>query len=130
MFRTGISRIELTEKAREVQIVCYGSFGGIDMNSLSGGEKVAVALALRLAIAQMMSSNKLDFIVLDEPTTHLDVEKRKSLVRIISDSFREGLGPLSQIIVITHDAEIFEDSEVEGVYRFTMSTNGTVVASE
>ena len=100
------------------------------MNSLSGGEKVAVALALRLAIAQMMSSNKLDFIVLDEPTTHLDVEKRKSLVRIISDSFREGLGPLSQIIVITHDAEIFEDSEVEGVYRFTMSTNGTVVASE
>jgi exonuclease SbcC len=58
------------------------------------------------------------------------VEKRKSLVRIISDSFREGGGPLSQIIVITHDAEIFEDSEVEGVYRFTMSTNGTVVASE
>jgi exonuclease SbcC len=130
MFRTGISRIELTEKVREVQIVCYGSFGGIDMNSLSGGEKVAVAFALRLAIAQMMSSNKLDFIVLDEPTTHLDVEKRKSLVRIISDSFREGLGPLSQIIVITHDAEIFEDSEVEGVYRFTMSTNGTVVAPE
>jgi DNA repair protein SbcC/Rad50 len=130
MFRTGISRIELAEKAREVQIVCYGSFGGIDMNSLSGGEKVAVALALRLAIAQMMSSNKLDFIVLDEPTTHLDVEKRKSLVRIISDSFREGLGPLFQIIVITHDAEIFEDSEVEGVYRFTMSTNGSVVASE
>jgi len=130
MFRTGISRMELAEKAREVQIVCYGSFGGIDMNSLSGGEKVAVALALRLAIAQMMSSNKLDFIVLDEPTTHLDVEKRKSLVRIISDSFREGLGPLSQIIVITHDAEILEDSEVEGVYRFTMSTNGTVVASE
>lgn len=130
MFRTGISRIELAEKAREVQIVCYGSFGGIDMNSLSGGEKVAVALALRLAIAQMMSSNKLDFIVLDEPTTHLDVEKRKSLVRIISDSFREGGGPVSQIIVITHDSEIFEDSEVEGVYRFTMSTNGTVVASE
>jgi DNA repair protein SbcC/Rad50 len=130
MFRTGISRIELAEKAREVQIVCYGSFGGIDMNSLSGGEKIAVALALRLAITQMMSSNKLDFIILDEPTTHLDVEKRKSLVRIISDSFREGLGPLSQIIVITHDAEIFEDSEVEGVYRFTMSTNGTVVASE
>ncbi|HEY6405455.1 MAG TPA: SMC family ATPase [Nitrososphaeraceae archaeon] len=130
MFRTGISRIELAEKAREVQIVCYGSFGGIDMNSLSGGEKVAVALALRLAIAQMMSSNKLDFIVLDEPTTHLDVEKRKSLVRIISDSFKEGGGPVSQIIVITHDSEIFEDSEVEGVYRFTMSTNGTVVASE
>ena len=130
MFKIGISRIELAEKARDVQIVCYGSFGDIDMNSLSGGEKVAVALALRLAIAQMVSSNKLDFIILDEPTIHLDVERRKSLVRIISDSFKEGLGPLSQIIIITHDAEIFEDSEVEGVYRFTMSTSGSVVESE
>ena len=130
MFKIGISRIELAEKARDVQIVCYGSFGDIDMNSLSGGEKVAVALALRLAIAQMVSSNKLDFIILDEPTIHLDVERRKSLVRIISDSFKEGLGPLSQIIIITHDAEIFEDSEVEGVYRFTMSTSGSVVVSE
>jgi exonuclease SbcC len=130
MFKIGISRIELAEKARDVQIVCYGSFGDVDMNSLSGGEKVAVALALRLAIAQMVSSNKLDFIILDEPTIHLDVERRKSLVRIISDSFKEGLGPLSQIIIITHDAEIFEDSEVEGVYRFTMSTSGSVVVSE
>lgn len=130
MFKIGISRIELAEKARDVQIVCYGTFGDVDMDSLSGGEKVAVALALRLALAQMLSSNKLDFVVLDEPTIHLDEERRKSLVRIISDSFKEGLGPLSQIIIITHDAEIFEDSEVDGVYRFTMSANGSIVVSE
>ena len=130
MFSIGISRIDLAEKARDVQIVCYGTSGDIDMDSLSGGEKVAVALALRLAIAQMMSSNKLDFIILDEPTIHLDEERRKSLVRIISDSFKEGLGPLSQIIIITHDAEIFEDSEVDRIYRFTMSANGSVVISE
>jgi exonuclease SbcC len=130
MFKIGISRIDLAEKARDVQIVCYGTFGDVDMDSLSGGEKVAVALALRLAIAQMLSSNKLDFIVLDEPTIHLDEERRKSLVRIVSDSFKEGLGPLCQIIIITHDAEIFEDSEVDGVYRFTMSANGSMVVSE
>jgi exonuclease SbcC len=100
------------------------------MDSLSGGEKVAVALALRLAITQMISLNKLDFIILDEPTVHLDEERRKSLVRIISDSFKEGLGPLSQIIIITHDAEIFEDSEVDAVYRFTMGANGSVVVPE
>ena len=58
------------------------------------------------------------------------MEIRIYIVWIISDSFKEGLGPLSQIIIITHDAEIFEDSEVEGVYRFTMSTSGSVVASE
>lgn len=130
MFKIGISKIELTEKARDVQVTCYGTYGDIDMDSLSGGEKVAVALALRLAIAQMVSLNKLDFIILDEPTIHLDEERRKSLVNIISDFFKEGLGPLSQIIIITHDAEIFEDSDVDGVFRFTMSANGSVVVPE
>jgi DNA repair protein SbcC/Rad50 len=130
MFKIGISKIELTEKARDVQVICYGTYGDIDMDSLSGGEKVAVALALRLAIAQMVSLNKLDFIILDEPTIHLDEERRKSLVAIISDFFKEGLGPLSQIIIITHDAEIFEDSDVDGVFRFTMGANGSVVVPE
>lgn len=130
MFKIGISKIELTEKARDVQVTCYGIYGDIDMDSLSGGEKVAVALALRLAIAQMVSLNKLDFIILDEPTIHLDEERRKSLVNIISDFFKEGLGPLSQIIIITHDAEIFEDSDVDDVFRFTMGANGSVVVPE
>ena len=130
MFKIGISKIELTEKAKDVQVTCYGIYGDIDMDSLSGGEKVAVALALRLAIAQMVSLNKLDFIILDEPTIHLDEERRKSLVNIISDFFKEGLGPLSQIIIITHDAEIFEDSDVDGVFRFTMGANGSVVVPE
>ena len=130
MFKIGISKIELTEKARDVQVTCYGTYGDIDMDSLSGGEKVAVALALRLAIAQIVSLNKLDFIILDEPTIHLDEERRKSLVNIISDFFKEGLGPLSQIIIITHDAEIFEDSDVDDVFRFTMGANGSVVVPE
>lgn len=130
MFKIGISKIELTEKARDVQVTCYGTYGDIDMDSLSGGEKVAVALALRLAIAQMVSLNKLDFIILDEPTIHLDEERRKSLVNIISDFFKEGLGPLSQIIIITHDAEIFEDSDVDDVFHFTMGANGSVVVPE
>jgi exonuclease SbcC len=130
MFKIGISKIELTEKARDVQVTCYGTYGDIDMDSLSGGEKVAVALALRLAIAQMVSLNKLDFIILDEPTIHLDEERRKSLVNIISDFFKEGLGPLSQIIIITHDAEIFEDSDIDGIFRFTMGANGSVVVPE
>ncbi|MGI0048876.1 MAG: AAA family ATPase [Nitrososphaera sp.] len=113
LFNIGISRIELAEGAREIAITCYGRQGEIDMESLSGGEKVAVALALRLGIAYMMGSNKLDFVILDEPTTHLDEERRKALVRIISEAFREGAGPLAQMIIITHDSDIFEDSEIE-----------------
>jgi DNA repair protein SbcC/Rad50 len=129
LFNIGISRIELAEKAREIAITCYGRHGEIDMDSLSGGEKVAVALALRLGIAYMMGSNKLDFIILDEPTTHLDEERRKALVKIISEAFREGAGPLAQMIIITHDADIFENSEVDKVYQFAMTTEGSHVSS-
>ncbi|MFL6524633.1 MAG: AAA family ATPase [Nitrososphaera sp.] len=130
LFNIGISRIELTEEAREVAITCYGRQGEIDMDSLSGGEKVAIALALRLSIAYMMGSNKLDFIILDEPTAHLDEERRRGLVRILSDAFREGVGPLTQLIIITHDSEIFENSEVDQIFRFTMTTDGSCISRE
>jgi exonuclease SbcC len=130
LFNIGISRIELAEGAREIAITCYGRQGEIDMDSLSGGEKVAIALALRLGIAYMMGSNKLDFVILDEPTTHLDEERRKALVRIISEAFREGAGPLAQMIIITHDSDIFEDSEVEQVFRFAMTADGSQVTRE
>jgi exonuclease SbcC len=130
LFNIGISRIELAEKARDVSITCYGRQGEIDIDSLSGGEKVAVALALRLGIAFMMGSSKLDFVILDEPTTHLDEDRRKALVRIISDAFREGTGPLSQLIIITHDSDIFEDSEVDRIFRFTMTAEGSKVSQE
>lgn len=130
LFNIGISRIELSEKAREVVITCYGRQGEIDMNSLSGGEKVAAALALRLGIAYMMGSNKLDFIILDEPTAHLDEDRRRGLVRIISEAFREGNGPLAQMIIITHDSEIFENSEVDQIFRFTMTADGSHVSRE
>ena len=130
LFNIGISRIELAEKARDISITCYGKNGEIDMDSLSGGEKVAIALALRLGIAHVMGSNKLDFVILDEPTTHLDEERRKALVRIISEAFREGTGPLAQMIIITHDSEIFEDSEVDAVFRFSMTSEGSHISRE
>jgi exonuclease SbcC len=127
MFALSLSRIELTEKTREIAITCYGSRGAIDMESLSGGEKVAVALALRLGMAYVMGRGKLDFIILDEPTTHLDEERRRSLVRIITEAFKSGLGPLSQVVIITHDAEIFEDANVDTIYKFAITADGTSV---
>src|SRR5918992_1576719 len=130
LFNIGISRIELTEGAREVAVTCYGRQGEIDMDSLSGGEKVAVALALRLGIAYMMGSNKLDFIILDEPTAHLDEDRRRGLVRILSEAFREGVGPLAQLIIITHDSEIFENSEVDQIFRFAMTADGSCISRE
>jgi len=33
-----------------------------------------------------------------------------------------------QFIIITHDAEIFDDSSVENIYKFESNPNGTVVS--
>jgi DNA repair protein SbcC/Rad50 len=128
IFNVGLSRITLVEKPREIKVLCYGKRGEIDTISLSGGEKVAVSLAIRMGIAFLMGSSKIDFIVLDEPTTNLDEERRRSFVKIISDVFSKGKSPLSQMIIITHDEEIFENSEVEQVYKFKMTEKGSSVS--
>ena len=128
-FNVGISKISLIERPREIKVLCYGKRGEIDIISLSGGEKVAVSLALRMGIAYLMGSSKIDFIVLDEPTSNLDEERRRSFVKIISNVFNKGIGPLSQMIIITHDEEIFENSEIEQIYKFSMSDKGSIVTS-
>jgi exonuclease SbcC len=58
-FGVGLSMITLQEGRREVDIECYGASGTIDVASMSGGEKVAVALALRFAMASLMSKGRL-----------------------------------------------------------------------
>lgn len=127
-FSMDVSRIELVEEegSNDVNIACYGRRGLIDLASMSGGEKVAIALALRFAIAYVMGGYKLDFIIMDEPTVHLDEERRSSIVELIG-LLAEG-STLRQIIIITHDSEIFEDADVDHLYKFEMTDQGTVVS--
>ncbi|NDB51280.1 MAG: SMC family ATPase [Nitrososphaeria archaeon] len=129
MLNTKIHRITLAEKTREISITCYSKNTIIDIDSLSGGEQVSVALALRLGMAHLLGSSNLNFVILDEPTTHLDSERRRSLVRVLSQltDVSSGATPI-QFLIITHDAEIFEDSSVEKIYRFESSPEGTQVA--
>ncbi|MEM3629415.1 MAG: SMC family ATPase [Candidatus Micrarchaeia archaeon] len=124
LFEMGISRISLEEKKREVDIKCYGSRGLIDINSMSGGEQVAVALALRFAMANLMGKGRIDFVILDEPTAHLDVERRRSLVELIGRLNSRLVNMfLKQIIIITHDEEIFANSEVSALFKFQIVNN-------
>ena len=55
-----------------------GASGEKDIDQISGGERVASAIALRLAIAQVLSG-KIETIIMDEPTTHLDNREERSL---------------------------------------------------
>ena len=102
----------------------------LELESLSGGEQVSIALALRLGMAHLLGASNLNFMILDEPTTHLDSERRKSLVNVLSQltNIKENNSSM-QFIIITHDAEIFEDSTVENIYKFESSQNGTIVST-
>jgi len=125
---TKIQRIVLSEKARDVSIACYSKTEVLELESLSGGEKVSVALALRLGMASLLGASNLNLMILDEPTTHLDAERKKSLVRVLSQlsEISNSQAPM-QFLIITHDAEIFEDSNVEQIYKFESNEEGSKV---
>ena len=64
---------------------------------LSGGEQVSVALSLRAAMASALT--RANFAIFDEPTIHLDAEKKVAL----AESLKEMLKNLNQAIIVTHD---------------------------
>ena len=121
---TKIQRISLSEK----DITCYSNTEALDLKSLSGGESVSIALALRLGMASLLGASNLNLMILDEPTTHLDAERKKLLVGILSQlsEISNSQSPI-QFLIITHDAEIFEDSNVGQIYKFESSEEGSKV---
>ncbi|NNL59033.1 MAG: SMC family ATPase [Nitrosopumilus sp.] len=128
LLNSKIQRIVLSEKSRDISIACFSKNETLDLESLSGGEKVSVALALRLGMASLLGTSNLNLIILDEPTTHLDAERKKSLVGVLSQlSDISNLETPMQFLIITHDSEIFEDSTVEKIYRFESSETGSKV---
>jgi exonuclease SbcC len=64
--------------------------------SLSGGEQMAAALAIRLAILKQLSDIRMAFF--DEPTTNLDADRRENLAQQISR-----IKNFDQLFVISHD---------------------------
>jgi len=124
-----IQRISLSEKTRDVNISCYSRNTTLDLESLSGGEQVSIALALRLGMSHLLGASNLNFMILDEPTAHLDSERRKSLVNVLSQltNLKDDNSSM-QFIIITHDAEIFDDSSVENIYKFESASDGTMVS--
>ena len=63
---------------------------------LSGGERMAAALAIRMALLRETSA--VDIAFFDEPTAHLDDQRRESLAERIM-----GVRGFSQLFVISHD---------------------------
>ena len=130
LLNTKIQRISLSEKTRDISIACYSKKEVLELESLSGGEKVSVALALRLGMASLLGASNLNLMILDEPTTHLDAERKKLLVGVLSQlSNVSNVESQMQFLIITHDTEIFEDSTVEQIYKFESTEQGSKVTA-
>jgi exonuclease SbcC len=111
----------------DYNIAVIGPMGEQDIDQISGGERVALAIALRLAIAQVLSG-KVETIIMDEPTTHLDEERRRELVNILNSFFREGGRIIPQMLVITHHPEVEEVADV--VYMIDKKEGYSIVEIE
>lgn len=85
----------------EYNVTIYGPEGESSLNMVSGGEKIAIALALRLGITQAMSESNLETILLDEPTVHLDSFRKHELINLLKE-----ITLLPQMIIVTHESQL------------------------
>jgi len=91
-------------------------------SNLSAGEAQLVSIMRALAISPSI-------LLLDEPITHLDLEKRKALIRMLRSKLKEGLrlvmathdhqmaAELADKIVLLEDGEIIAEGRPEEVLR-------------
>ncbi|MCD6372806.1 MAG: DNA double-strand break repair ATPase Rad50 [Thermococcus sp.] len=73
----------------------------VDVDFLSGGERIALGLAFRLALSLYKVRN-MELLILDEPTPFLDEERRRKLIEIISQHLRK----IPQVVIVSHDEEL------------------------
>ena len=75
----------------------------LKMSSLSGGQKVRLSIAILIAIQKIICPD-LGFLVLDEPSTHLDTDSVEALATMLTD--------LEKIVKISNSQIWFVDHNV------------------
>jgi DNA repair exonuclease SbcCD ATPase subunit len=96
------------KRKEELQIKIITKGKEIDFNLESGGGKVLISLAIRLAFIRMLQRRlgvNLGLVVFDEIFGMLDSENRNYVLRLLADTLITDFG-FSQIFVISHESEI------------------------
>jgi exonuclease SbcC len=123
-----ILRISLSEINTKIKISCHSRNETREISTLSGGERVSVALALRLGMSELLGASNLNFMIFDEPTDSLDSERKILLGDILSKLTNiQNENSRIQFLIITHEPQIFNNTTVENIYKCEESEKGTVV---
>jgi exonuclease SbcC len=126
--RTSVSHIKLNSGKNSINIQCETITGSRPIKNLSGGEQVCVALAIRLGMADLMVKSPLKVMILDEPTASLDRTHCEEFVNIIQDLMQHmNQNQNFQLIIITHDEEIWNVPEISTLYKFENNRKETVI---
>jgi exonuclease SbcC len=97
LYREITGRPDVTLRwTRDYEIVLEEEGRERPFGNLSGGEQMAAALAVRLALLKELSEVNLAFF--DEPTTNMDEERRRNLAQQIGR-----IKDFQQLFVISHD---------------------------
>ncbi len=80
------------------------------LERMSGGEKTVLSISLHLAVSELFGNN-LGVLVLDEPTSNMDVDYLSQFTQIIETLSSGILGGDRQLIVVTHQV-----SSMAGVF--------------
>ncbi|HEX8141275.1 MAG TPA: SMC family ATPase [Pyrinomonadaceae bacterium] len=102
--------------SRDYEIVLEEEGHDRPFPNLSGGEQMAAALSVRLALLKQLSDIRLAFF--DEPTTNMDTERRERLAQQIGQ-----IRHFDQLFVISHD-DTFEES-VDHIIHIERNKEGT-----
>jgi exonuclease SbcC len=104
-----LARLELREIAinEDYDIFIKIEDGLMPLSNASGGERVAIAIAMRLALAELVMEKAPTVLILDEPTVYLDDERRIEVFNILGELGRN----LKQVIIVTHDEKVIDISD-------------------
>ncbi len=112
------AKIEIVEGSYEMKVKnMKGEWIKIE-GVLSGGERSAVAIAIRIAFSLVLARN-IGWLILDEPTHNLD----SYTVKKLSEMLREKLPKIvDQVFLITHDKEL-ESASSASLYKMKREKN-------
>ncbi len=102
--RLGMPPIAIND---EFQIAIRVPGGEVPVRNASGGERVGISIALRLALAELVMGRSPTALIVDEPTVYLDKERRG----LVFDIIRELGRSLRQLVVVTHDEAVIRISD-------------------